>query len=61
MTKTDVYLNELLLHTASVLDGRFRVEGIEEYRNHHRWCNCVKEYFLADYVLARWYLFTTQN
>ena len=61
MTKIDIYLSEHILHMQNLLDSRFRVDGVQEFRKHHQNCGCVFEYFIADYVLSRWYIFTHQN
>lgn len=61
LNKCDTYLNEWILHTSSVLDGRFRVDGIQEWREYHQSCGCVFEIFIAKYILARWYIFASMN
>lgn len=61
MTKVDVYLNEYILHMQDVLDVRFRVDGVHDYREHSKVCGCKFEDYIKGYSDARWYIFVSQN
>ena len=59
MTKVD-YLNDYLENQLNILDGRFCVEGTEEYKTNHQDC-CIKELYVENYIKARWFIFISQN
>lgn len=61
VTKVDNWLNKYLLHIGDVLDSRFYVDGVQEYREYHTGCRCRFPDFIDEYLKARWYLFTKQN
>jgi len=63
MIKADIHLNNYLLHMENVLDGRFRVDGIQVFRSIDVPCRCkdCMESFLHGYGVARWYLFCKTN
>jgi len=59
MNAVDVYLCELLLHVESVLDGRFRVDGIQEWKSFNK--GNPPECYLERYSKARWWIFVNTN
>ena len=59
MTKVD-YLNDYLENQYNILDGRFHVDGTEKYMCEHQDC-CIKEWYVDNYIKARWFIFISQN
>jgi len=55
----DKYLQEMILYIDSVLEGRFRVDGVQEWRKKHE--GKAPESYLEDYSKARWWIFCSQN